>query len=151
MTTYKVLRDYVVVFIGSLNDTDPAVAMAASECLLHVMDTRGKEFPKLVELLVPTQAAGQGDQEGEEKQTNDLNRLGNPSSKTTTAAKEGGAGGGKTTKATTKSKHDNNKGNNKDNKETVLIKKRQMDRIVQRPKCLMHAFFAQTERTKNYR
>ena len=127
---YKDVRDYVVVLIGSLNDVDPAVAVAAAECILHLIDTRGQEFPELVELLVsapPTTDAPK------DTTTN------NEETKASTKSNASAATSSKTGKAST----------DKKKKDTASSsKKKRMQRMVQRPKCFMDSFFAMSHRER---
>ena len=127
---YKDVRDYVVVLIGSLNDVDPAVAVAAAECILHLIDTRGQEFPELVELLVSAPPATDAPKD---TTTN------NEETKASTATNASAAAASKPGKAST----------DKKKKDTASSsKKKKKQRMVQRPKCFMDSFFAISHRER---
>lgn len=137
---YKDIRDYIVVFIGSLNDSEPAVAAAAGECILHMIDTRGKEYPELVELLIPTPLNNSNDSGGS----------------------GGGGSGGISSASNANSSSDANKEEKKINEKGVKspkitreqkkknedIKKKKIERMIQRPKNFMDAFFAMSNRER---
>ena len=127
---YKDVRDYVVVLIGSLNDVDPAVAVAAAECILHLIDTRGQEFPELVELLVSAPPATDAPKD---TTTN------NEETKASTTTNASAAAASKPGKAST----------DKKKKDTASSsKKKKKQRMVQRPKCFMDSFFAMSHRER---
>ena len=126
MKKWEDIERYVVVTIGALNDTDPASASAASECLLHLIDTRGKEFPQLVQLLVPYV------QTEEEQNTKDeIKNTKNEESKTT-----------KSNKSSKSSKQEKEE-------ELIRIEKEKLTRVL-RPRCLMDGLYAMNQRERNY-
>jgi len=119
MEEWKDIEQYAKVFISALNDDDPAAASSASECLLHLIDTRGKEFEQLVQLLVTTTTASTADivqkDAGEKK---------------------------------TAASNSNNKLSKKQREEQIQLKEEEKKKRVLYPTCLMDGFYAMNERDR---
>jgi hypothetical protein len=142
ISTSQNLRNYVIVLIGSINDTDPAVGVAGAECLLQVFDVRGRNNPELVNLLVPEinkEESGDGGDGGGDGDGGD----GGANGASGKSGSSGRSGDKKSSDASAKKPAKSQK------EGEDAAREERLERQLKHPRCVAEVLYAMSDRERN--